>query len=185
MARAVCGQGELRRKVRAALWLASPLMLLGACWLAGLRVNLTTSMPIGLYIVTHRPVTRGSMGLACLPSAVAAFARERGYVPHGHACSGGTAPVGKLVLAVPGDTVAVSRSGLSLNGVPVPRSRPLPRDTRGRPLPRLEAGTQIVGVDTLWLVSRSAIGFDSRYFGPIHASSVLCVIRSLWTPTLR
>ena len=38
---------------------------------------------MGLYRVVHRPVTRGELAVLELPSAVATFARARGYLPTG------------------------------------------------------------------------------------------------------
>src|SRR5438034_3432539 len=76
-------------------------------WSAGLRVNLSASMPVGLYRVSTGPAVRGVMVLACLPTDVAVFARSRGYVPSG-SCPGATAPIGKVVLAMVGDTVEVT-----------------------------------------------------------------------------
>jgi hypothetical protein len=31
--------------------LVSPLAVFGGCWLAGLRLNLTSSLPVGFYVV--------------------------------------------------------------------------------------------------------------------------------------
>ena len=69
--------------------MTSPRMLAGAgslllatmvTWFAGVRVNLSGSMPIGLYRVSSAPPMRGAMVLACLPVDVAVFAKSRGYV---------------------------------------------------------------------------------------------------------
>jgi conjugative transfer signal peptidase TraF len=138
------------------------------------RLNLTGSLPVGLYAVTHGAPARGSLVLVCLPRAVAEFARDRGYVPRGGSCPGGVMPVGKPVFAIPGDTVTVTRGGLLLGGRPAPNSRPLPADRQGRPLAGLPAGRYIVGPGELWVVSGySGYSFDSRYFGPVPSAGVL------------
>src|SRR2546422_11670272 len=90
-------------------WLGSPVALLVTGWLAGLRLNLTGSLPVGLYVASGATSGRGALVLACLPPGVAAFARARGYVPRGGACLGGVVPIGKSVLAMAGDTVTVTR----------------------------------------------------------------------------
>ena len=150
-------------------------------WFAGLRVNLSGSMPIGLYRVSSRPPVKGDMVLACLPADVAVFARSRGYVPNGR-CPGSTAPIGKVVLAMAGDSVEVTAEGLLLNGRPVRNSRPLAFDAAGRSLRRFPDGTYIVGQDEVWLYSPySARSFDSRYFGPLHVSSIRSRVLPLWT----
>src|SRR5258708_39776671 len=92
-----------------AVWLVgSSVALLTAGRLAGLRLNLTGSLPVGLYVAARAAPVRGALVLVCLPSEVAAFARARGYVPRGGACPGGIVPIGKPIVAMPGDTVTVT-----------------------------------------------------------------------------
>lgn len=125
---------------------------------------------------------RGALVLICLPPEVAAFGTERGYVPRGGACPGGVLPVGKAVLAIVGDTVTVTPSGLLVNGGPVPNSQPLLSDRKGRPLPRLAVGRYVVRLGELWVLSSySRLSFDSRYFGPLEADHVRASVRPLWT----
>jgi conjugative transfer signal peptidase TraF len=86
------------------------------------------------------------------------------------------------VLALPGDTVTVTVSGLRVNGIPVPNSRALATDHGGRRLPRLPLRSQVVGPGTLWVVSAYArTSFDSRYFGPVVLAAVRSYLRPVWT----
>ena len=175
-------ESALRRVSRLTWWLCGTLALFAGGWLAGLRLNLTGSMPVGIYATARDAPTRGSIVLACLPLDVAMFAKVRGYVPHGGSCPSGLLPVGKPVFALPGDTVVVTTSELLVNGVPAPNSEPLSRDTKGRPLPRPQPGRYVVEAEELWLVSAySPFSFDSRYFGPINADQVRAHVRVLWT----
>jgi len=170
------------RRPRAVWWLASAIALMAAAKLTGLRLNLTGSLPVGLYLAARGAPTRGTLVLVCLRPQVAALARVRGYVPRGGACPGGVVPIGKPVLATPGDTIAVTRTGLLVNGTPVPNSQALVLDRKGRPLPRLAVGRYLVGWDELWLLSSySRLSFDSRYFGAIKVSEVRGRLRPLWT----
>ena len=172
----------MRRVSRLGWCLGSPLALLAACWCAGLRLNLTGSLPIGLYLASQTAPVRGAIVLTCLPPAVTAFALERGYVPRGGTCPDGALPVGKPVLAMSGDTVTVMPTGLLVNGAPVPNSQPLETDRKGRPLPRLAVGRYVVGPGELWVLSSySRLSFDSRYFGGVQAGQVRASLRSLWT----
>src|SRR2546425_10471933 len=109
-------------------------------WFAGLRVNLSGSMPIGLYRVSSEPTARGAMVLACLPMEVAVVARSRGYVPRG-ACPGATAPIGKVVLAMGGDSVEGTAEGLLVNGRPVQNTKPPRVHAAGRSAPRVPPRT--------------------------------------------
>ena len=155
--------------------------MLGGCALGGLRLNLSGSMPVGLYLIAREPPVRGSIVLACLRMDVAQLAMARGYVPRGGSCPGGAMPVGKPVLAVAGDTVAVLVEGLQLNGAPVPNSGALLADRNGRPLPKLPIGRHVVRDGEFWLVSNySPFSFDSRYFGPMNAAEVRAHLRPLW-----
>jgi len=148
---------------------------------AGLRLNLTGSIPIGLYRVSSEPVARGAIVLACLPAEVASFALSRGYVPHGR-CPGGTAPIGKVVLALGGDVVQVTATGLWVNGQAVRGTTPLAVDGAGRSLRRFPNGAYRVRADEVWLYSPySARSFDSRYFGPLPRSCILSRVLPLWT----
>ena len=152
-----------------------------AGWVAGLRLNLTGSVPVGLYVTSKGPPVRGGMVLACLPVTVAAFARSRGYVPRG-ACPGGAAPIGKLVLALAGDSVQVTDTGLVVNGTAVRTSAPLVHDGAGRPLRRVPDGAYVVARDQVWLYSPySKRSFDSRYFGPVSLRCVLHRVLPVWT----
>ena len=148
--------------------------------IAGIRINLTGSIPRGLYRqhVLMSPLKRGALVLACLPRAVAEFARARGYLPRGK-CPGGTMPVGKVVVALAGDSVDVRDTGLLVNGVPLALSRPLAIDSRRHSLPMLPRRRYIVAAGEVWLGSRSSTGFDSRYFGAIPEASVQAVIAPL------
>ena len=161
---------------------ASSLLLAAVVtWFAGLRVNLSASMPIGFYRVSRGRPVKGAMVLACLPAGVAVFARSRGYVPNGR-CPGATAPIGKVVLAMVGDSVEVTAEGLLVNGRPLKNTKPLAVDAAGRPLRRFPDGTYIAGPDEVWLYSPySKRSFDSRYFGPLPVSSIRNRVLPLWT----
>lgn len=173
---------SLLRWARSLWWLIGSVTLFAVSWSAGLRLNLTQSMPMGLYRIVGRMPARGATVLVCLPPGIAIFASERGYVPRGGACAHGTVPIGKVVLGVPGDTVTLLPAGLLLNGVPVPNSKAHARDHRGKSLPKLHYGSRVIGGGTLWLYSPySAWSFDSRYFGPVATRHVVAVVRPLWT----
>ena len=150
----------------------------------GVRLNLSPSVPVGLYVSQHidavQPVRRGSLVAVCLPAGVAAWGRSRGYLHRG-SCVDGSAPVGKPVFAVDGDTVSVDSTGLTLDGEPVPKTEPLLHDTDGRRLPRIADGQYIVRRGDVWLVSTySARSWDSRYYGPVPATAIMSLLRPIW-----
>lgn len=177
-------RGYRQRELLAAALLLGPVVLLYGCWLEGVRINLTGSLPVGLYAVTRGAAAHGSLVLVCLPAPTAEWARSRGYIPRGASCPGRTMPVGKPVFALPGDVVTVTDSGLLLNGRLAPNTRPLLSDSRGRPLLRLPEGRYTVGPGEMWVVSQySPLSFDSRYFGAVPIGNVRARVRLLWSFT--
>ena len=170
------------RGSRAVWWLATGAAVLVAGRLTGLRLNLTGSLPMGLYVAAGGAPARGALVLVCLPPQIAAFANARGYVPRGGACPGGVAPIGKRILAIAGDTVTVTPTGLLVNGAPVPNSQALSADRKGRPLRGLAVGCHHVGRNEFWVLSSySRLSFDSRYFGAVRSSDVRGRLLPLWT----
>ncbi len=151
---------------------------------ATLRLNLSSSIPPGLYIArgtgTGGLVRRGTLVAACLPIVVAGWGRARGYLHRG-SCAGGAAPVGKPVFAIGGDTITIGSSGLELDGDPVARTQPLRQDSHGRYLPRVPDGRYVVQPGEVWLVSTYSLrSWDSRYFGPVSASAIVSTLSPLW-----
>src|SRR5579863_337947 len=152
---------------------------------APLRLNLSSSIPPGWYMArgirTGAAVRRGTLVAACLPLVVAGWGRARGYLHRG-SCADGTAPVGKPVFAIGGDTVTVGSSGLELDGARVPCTEPLRQDSNGRHLPRVPDGRYVVQPGEVWLVSTySRRSWDSRYFGPVPVSAIILALSPLWT----
>jgi len=145
-----------------------------ACGIAGYRINLTSSMPLGIW----REITaihRGSYVAACLApdSGAAQLAVERGYLPAGQ-CLGGFAPLLKQIVAIPGDTVTLTDDQVCINDVLLRGSRALSEDSAGRPLVPYPRGTYRVPPGEYWLFATNLPqSFDSRYFGPVPESSIL------------
>jgi conjugative transfer signal peptidase TraF len=155
----------------------------------GLWLNLSPSMPIGLYRSRSsgeaRALMRGAIVAVCLPESLAAWGRRRGYLMRGR-CPGGTTPVGKPIFAVAGDTVTVAAAGLVRNRVLANNTLRLAQDHAGFPLPRIPCGTYPVSTGQLWLVSTNTpLSWDSRYFGPVATANVVAVLRPLWVQHAR
>jgi conjugative transfer signal peptidase TraF len=153
-------------------------------WAAGLRINTTDSMPRGVWLTERTPphLAKGMIVVVCPPPGPAVrLALRRRYFRNGW-CKSGSEPLLKPVVAVAGDVVQVSAAGISVDGVPVPRSALLTRDSAGRKVMPVAPGTYRVRPGQMWLVSSyNPRSFDSRYFGPVPVSSVQGLARSLWT----
>lgn len=152
-----------------------------AGWLSGIRFNQTDSVPIGLWRVDNQAVAkRGDTVLLCPPPIEdIREAHRAGYISNGF-CPGGIKSLLKPIAAVEGDRVAFSDEGLRVNGHLVPNSAPVKIDGYGRRLPRLMQGEGIVADGQVWFVSDYNPGsFDSRYFGPLPATSIVGVATPL------
>lgn len=150
---------------------------------AGLRLNTTTSLPLGLYRIAPLDAAgpkRGELVVFCLPEAGAAASQAvaRAYLPKGKqwgrdACPHGLAPLMKPVVALPGDTVAdAGPYGLAVNGAVLPNSARVEHDPRGRPLAKPARTTYTVAAGQLVAVAPESGSFDSRYLGPVPFSAL-------------
>ena len=151
--------------------------------LAGVRINTTASMPLGLYAPDGAPLQRGSIVAACPPATLpaVALALERGYLPGG-SCPAGNAPLLKRVAAVAGDSVEFTSTAVVVNGRGVAGTAALQRDGEGRSLPRPPAGPAAVPAGyVLLLAPDSPASFDSRYIGLVPLHSVRATVRPLYT----
>lgn len=176
----------MRASGRDLLRLAGVLGALGAVaagvQASGLRWQHTESLPRGLYRLDRdAPIERGSVTLWCLDEARGRWAREREYLTRGQ-CPGDSEVLGKVVLALGGDTVDWWPSGIRLNGQPVVRTAPVLRDRAGRVLAPISFGRYVIAPGTAWLFSPYSIrSLDSRYVGPLPVHQHLGVVRPVWT----
>lgn len=140
------------------------------CGVAGIRINGSPSLPVGLYLVTAH--SDANLVEFCPTGSFAQLAIERGYRDAG-SCSDGGAPLLKPVVARAGDIVEVSAAGLAVNGRLLPNTAPMKRDTNNRPLTPWPQGRYTVAPDFVWVASSyNARSFDSRYFGPVPLASI-------------
>src|SRR5213592_731906 len=114
------------------------------------RLNVSPSVPLGLYRMVDEPVARGVLVVACVPPDAARLARDRGYLSAG-SCPGGTQPILKRLGAVPGDIVDLDADGVAVNGTRLPNSATAARDTHDRPLPHAPWGRTVTPPGEAWL----------------------------------
>lgn len=150
-----------------------------------LTYNPSDSVAVGWYRIEPldhrptalpRPLSVDSIVLVPLPAEAATLAAQRGYLPT-------RIPLLKRVGAVSPQEVCIVGRSVRIDGVPVAAA--LSADRWGRPLPfwpecrRLEPGE-------LFLLSMTnPASFDSRYFGPVAASTVIGVAHPVWLETRR
>lgn len=153
-----------------------------ACRMAGIRINASKSIPVGVYRTTDIPIVTGAYVLVCPPpSGMFEEARKRGYIGAGF-CPGEYGYLMKRVAATENDTVTVTDEGVRVNGSLLPFSAPRRSDKARRPLPFYRINDYVLGRDEVLLMSdKSATSFDSRYFGPVLRSQLATAITALVT----
>ena len=180
----LAGRSDRFGQLLAALGTATGLVLLAffAAETFGLRLNLSPSLPLGIYIITAEPTDIVEF---CPPEPFGSFAKRRGYRSAG-ACPDGATPLMKPVAARGGDLVEFSARGIAVNGKLLPNTAPRHTDASGRSLQHWPFGIYIVAPQKVWLASTYNQGsYDSRYFGPVQIHSIRNHLRPLqiqWTP---
>lgn len=127
-------------------------------WLAGLRVNVTASLPLGLYRLCPDTPGRGDYVSFCLEGEYAALALDRGYVGPG-VCPSGLRPLLKQVAGLSGDVVKAA--GLHI----------LEADSLNRPLTSALRDGRIPHGMALVLAPHGG-SYDGRYFGLVPVASL-------------
>ena len=174
--------GHPNRRVAAGLAAAGVLLFsVGATTeIAGLRINTSYSLPLGIYITTNDATSR--LIEFCPAPPFSAESAWRGYRTLGTACSDGRVPLLKPIAAVAGDRVVLSADGMRVNGILLPRTAPLFRDAAGRSLRPWRFGSYEVETGTVWVASTyNPSSYDSRYMGPINITQIRARLRPLWT----
>jgi conjugative transfer signal peptidase TraF len=137
--------------------------------LGGIGINLSASVPLGIY-----GYNRSGMYADFCPED-GGWSAGWGYRPPGGPlgpCPDGAMPLLKRIVAQEGDIVNLSPEGLRVNSILVPHTAPQPRDTAGRIIKPYPYGQYTVQVGEIWVASHEKGGYDSRYFGPVRTSTV-------------
>jgi conjugative transfer signal peptidase TraF len=159
------------------MWTLFALGLVGglvpAAHALGLRINWTSSMPLGLYRETPARLDRGELVLICLPEEIAHVGRQRRYLPLGD-CPGGVSPIVKQLVAIASDEIELQEGFLSVNGVVVNRTSLQSTDSLGRPLDHAPLGRRLVADGEVWVLGIDRRrSWDSRYFGAVPVGAIV------------
>src|SRR5438477_7896707 len=150
-----------RRAFRAAFLLCAPFIFLYTAFrLFGVRINLTSSLERGFYVVSRTP--SANLVEFCPEGEAAAISLQRGYRTPGGTCPDGGSPLMKPIAAVAGDRVEVTSHGIRVNGKLIPNSAAHLKDHRGRNLNLWPSGQYFVPQGWPWVFSHgNRWGFDS------------------------
>ncbi len=156
-------------------WVLGSLVLLAVGTLPWWRLNVSPSVPLGLYRLHAVPATLTVGQLVLLPVPASVRPWHSAWLP-----------LLKPVAAVAGETVCVEEGSLRIGAVDY---GPAYAEAQGRPLPHLD-GCLIVQPGEVFLAGRVEQSLDSRYFGPVRVAHLtaqavpLLTWRSRWTPVI-
>lgn len=145
----------------------------------GIRINVTKSIPIGIYIVTNQIPQKNDYVIFC-PSDIEIFyeAYKRGYINKG-LCPNEYGYMMKKIVATEGDMISISKKGVEVNDSLLPFSTPLLTDLQDKALPQLNVN-KILDKDEILLMSDiSKTSFDARYFGVSNKKQIQGVIKPI------
>ena len=130
------------------------------------RLNLSPSVPVGVYRLARLapPLARGTLVLLPVPVAVRPWHRAG-------------APLLKPVAAVAGDEVCVQERTLWVAGTSY---GPVYEEAHGKRLPHLE-GCQTVPEAQVFLASKAPRSMDGRYFGLTRIADLTARAVPVWT----
>jgi conjugative transfer signal peptidase TraF len=173
------------RRHRNGMWALLALALAAGLALAAhaldLRINWTSSMPLGLYRESPARLERGALVLICLPEAMARVGRQRRYLPLGD-CPEGVSPIVKQIVAITGDEIELQEEFLAVKGVVVDRTGLRSNDSLGRPLDHVPLGRRLVADGEVWVLgSERSRSWDSRYFGAVPVESIVASAKPVLT----
>lgn len=146
---------------------------------AGIRINTSSSLPLGVYLRTRDP--KASLVEFCPAEPFATVSRNRGYRVAGFLCPDRAVPLLKPLIARSGDAVEVSPAGIAVNGQLLRNTSALKRDGAGRPLRAWPSGVYVVTPGSVWVASTYSKGsYDSRYIGPVDEKLIRGRLKPLW-----
>lgn len=153
-------------KLMLSITIAFVIVLIAIVFIEGLRVNITPSIPLGIYKVLNVEPKKGDYAWFCPPDIwQIKEAKRRGYIPIGD-CPGSYAHFMKQVAAVVGDKVTINESGVFVNGKLLNYSKPISNDSVGNSLFLYKLNDyRIKNGEYLMMTDRLQNSFDSRYFG--------------------
>jgi type IV secretory pathway protease TraF len=178
---------------RRTLWLIAGLVggalgLAAGALAAGFRINLSPSMPKGIYRLVQCDERAGRDAVvgdlvaidtkAASSNPGVAFFRAQGWL----STSGRPDDLlMKKIVAGGGDEVTEVAGRLCVNGRPLSKTASRrQRSVAGLVLPSIGL-PQRIKEGEIWLSSDHEKGIDSRYFGAVARSSIACKVEAAWT----
>jgi len=143
----------------------------------GLIINVTPSMPRGLYIKKYGEISRDDIVSFCLAPLYQNIGLKMLYLAKGAACNGADALI-KKVIAVPGDTVVLQDDFIRVNNTVYPYKTHY-RDSIGRKLLAFPRGIY-KNITGYWVIGVSdPRSWDSRYWGEVKQTQIIAKLQQV------
>lgn len=154
-------------------------VVIAVFWIFDLVINVTPSMPVGIWRVFSHPVNasdlKGRIILICPPkNEIFSWAIDQEIISGGR-CKTGSIPLLKEVLGVPGDNIDVYGDKVFLNeNLAARRHFEVPSRIFS------EIKSYKIPENHVWVLGTSREeSFDSRYFGPLSLDGFIGVVRPI------
>ena len=181
---------NLNRKRRVFYFVGLPLLFLLVLWIGHyfLVINITSSMPIGLYrksfLSANNDIHRGSIVAVCLDRAKAKLAIKSDTLTPTDQCDGGADLLIKQVIAVPNDQVEITPQNMMVTYDNKPHVFLAPRYTYNKAhkavLTFIDTGRYKSTGYWLYGHHNKQYSWDSRYFGQVSKSNIKYALIPLW-----
>lgn len=153
------------------------LRILAGLYLPRLVINLSASMPRGIYrIVPFTTPERGLLIAFNVPEATLHELGERAWLKT-------DAPLIKPIAGLPGDSVCISDTDVQINGKAV--GPVFATDFQGRPLPRFRGCFTVQARHVFPLSTFAERSFDARYFAAIAQHRIIGAAIPILSPSFK
>ena len=151
----------------------------------GIRINVTSSMPKGIYYADNKDITIGSVVSVCLPKKIALEGLKKGYLAQTGSCDSSAEPVIKEVIGLPNDSVTINSKYIEVTnnkGQTTKYFAPhYEMSISNKPVKSfITLGKQESKGYWLYGVGDKDLSWDSRYFGSVQKNNILSVMKPLW-----
>ena len=137
--------------------------------------NATHSEPVGWYILFPANYKKNNLYQICLnPINKGRYLKLMGQLglKTSDACNNGYMPLLKTIVAVGGDEVRITKSGVLVNNHMIPNSKTETIYNSLNLLPLNPGYRRILKSNEYWLYGSNVRSYDSRYFGVVNGSEI-------------
>lgn len=147
-------------------------VLIGIMYELGFRINISGSMPIGLYLITgSQDLGNDDLVAVSLPPDLINKGLQRGYIK-----TKDTMLVKRLI-GLPGNEIIYKDHHIEVNKIYNYDCQVSEKDGEGRSMDPVKEGTYILGPDEYWVLGDNNESWDSRYFGPIKRENIYSEVK--------